>query len=606
MTSGGTSARWAWLLTLSLAGCADHTEEDLKACAGYACTAGTCQAGPSGPVCVCGAIEQSQHLTCELVAVDVGTDDTQEGATTIAVDSAVSGDIGAPNFNHFQDYDYYRFQGTAGRVYLVEGTAEMEVVVDLFDSGGILQTEDRGTAFRLAAPSSGAEQFVGVRALDPKVLGRYAFRVTDLGPADDDLITLGPAPAVLDATLAPDGDQDSFGLVLDIGHVYQLGCAFDAPLQATFQVNGASSPSGGAPVTFKALQDSLPYYRLLVSGAGVGNYRCTLDDIGGDDVGDTVAEAKPLGEAPAVWDGQAEFPGDRDVFAIGAHAGKYLWAHVPGCFAGFVAPDGTPLQNQAGGHGWANPGLLPTELTYAVVTCPQIGSYELSFVEYVDAEGNDEASATPVVPGPIEGRLDGWGDVDVFRFDGVAHHVYTVPFHGGAACGLAPSNVGRWTIAIEDYYRLVFVADQDQTVFLVRAWNQDSCTLDGPADYSEMLEDTGLIDSVAGTPELATPATLGAGITGSLQFVGDVDCFAYNLAASTGYLATLSYSDTVSSASMTLYAPDDSQIPVGVSPAVFTTSAAGRYALCVTSSPFSLGYVPPLAEAPYTLVVSPQ
>src|SRR5262249_13837547 len=160
---------------------------------------------------------------------------------------------------------------------------------------------------------------------------------------------------------------------------------------------------------FRAAQDQLPYYSLLVYGLpqSVGHYRCSLERQPADDVGDLVTEATALGDAPAVVHGNCDYVGDIDFFSVGAHAGKYLWSYVPGGYAGFYAADGTLLPGQAGGGGWTTPGLLPTQTTYVAVSCFKQGPYDLSLLEYVDAEGNTEATATPVVPGPVRGRLEG-------------------------------------------------------------------------------------------------------------------------------------------------------------------------------------------------------
>ena len=120
---GGNRRDWSICALLSLSSCGSHVDEDAKACAGYTCTAGTCQAGPSGPECVCGAAEQAMHLTCTLLGVDQGTDDNRAHAQPIALNADVAGEISVPAAFHSQDVDVYRFEAAAGRVYLIEVTA---------------------------------------------------------------------------------------------------------------------------------------------------------------------------------------------------------------------------------------------------------------------------------------------------------------------------------------------------------------------------------------------------------------------------------------------------------------------------------------------------
>lgn len=568
---GGNRRDRAWVCALlSLASCGSHIDEDAKACAGYACTAGTCQAGANGPECVCGAAEQAMHLTCTLLVVDQGTDDDRDHARLISPNTDVAGEISVPAAFHHQDVDVYRFEATAGRVYLIEVTSGPALDIRIEDAAGNYQTglyqmTASGSTARLAMPSEGGAEYITLSASDPNVIGQYVLRVTDLAPAAESS-TLGPAPASVEGTIAPAGEVDQFILSVDEGVIYDVTCTFDAALPGNAVVAGF-----GTPTRFKVASGVT--YGLSVGGGqtAVGKYRCELQRAAvQDDAGDTVDTALLLPGPPASFDGRKDAQIDLDVFAIQSHAGKYLWAHTSGCFVSFIPGPGQQLITGYWGSD-AHPGLLGNELAYVQVLCRDDEStYHLTVDELTDAEANTAATAATVDEGSISGRLEGPEDQDVFLFQAQARHVYTLDIPVFPGWQLTGMHVERSTLRGTPY-QAVFVPEATGTLILTLGWSD---VLHTPLAYAANLQDTGLVDPEPDLPADAIPGQVGVPVHGEFQFDGDSDCFAFDLPATTTMTVEVDRGEP------TVWSPDGNQISA-FSPYTFETGAGGRYAVCV-------------------------
>lgn len=591
---GGKRRGWRFLCAVvSLVGCANHTEEDAKACAGYVCTAGSCQAGANGPECVCGAFEQALGLTCTRLVIDPGDDDDREHARLIALSTDVAGQIEVPKLGRSQDVDVYRFEADPGRVYLVEVVSGPELEVRLEDSNGAQQTYNYGTAVRLATPSMGGAEYITLRSMDPHVIGQYLFRVTDLAPAVQPE-TLGPAPAFAEGTIAPAGEVDIFPLAVEFGVIYDVTCTFGDGFTGVFSAGGRSNPAH-----FKVQEDP-GHYSLSVSGGehGVGTYRCDLkrSDVQ-DDVGDSLDTALQLPGPPATFDGRAEVQPDNDVFAIQAHAGKYLWAYVDACFATFRRAPGQVIREDIYGS-YAHPGLLGDEIAYLNIHCDGASSYRLTVEELVDVEGDSPATAIPITIGSFHGRLEGPEDRDLFEFQaGAARHVYTL---SRALVGTASAfwevhgeGVNAGYAVVDGAVALAFSSDHPGSVF-VTASPYDGFSVARPIDYAPLLEDTGVIDPEPGTPDLALPGVIGTDVHGASQFGLDRDCFAFDLPPSQTFFVD------APSLFAEVYLPDGGVLGSGSSGG-FDSGPGGRHVVCVNpgGQPFRV------MDYPYTLNVHP-
>jgi len=597
---GGKRRDRSWVCAfLALASCASHTDEDAKACAGYVCSAGQCQAGPSGPECVCGAAEQAMHLACTLLRVDQGTDDDRDHARSIALNADVPGEIGVPAANRTQDVDVYRFEASAGRVYLIEVTSGPSLEVRIEDSAGNYQTSGSGTSLRLATPSAGETEYVTVKSTDSHEIGQYLLRITDLAAAAESS-TLGPAPASVEGTIAPAGNVDGYALVVDAGVIYDIGCTFEPALPGS-----AALPVPGNPTRFRA--QSGARYGVSVGGGqtGVGRYRCELTEAAvQDDVGDTVETALLLPEAPASFDGRGDVAFDNDVFGVHARPGKYLWAHTTACYAGFTT---SPFV-RGGFVTDAHPGLIGDELAYLVIYCESPGTYHLTLEELTDLEGNTPATATPIAPGIIQGRLEGPQDVDVFMFQAAAHHVYAL--EGTGLFG--PSDLPVWNVTgpsleqgavqMDGGFARTFSVATSGPAFVSVGWRRDG-SFSPPISYAVPLEDTGALDPEPGTPEDAIPSTVGVTIHGASNFGGDVDCYAFTLPPAQGFTAEPSTGVT------TLFAPDGGSTTY-LGQFQFDSDVGGRHILCLQTTTGTGGgidgpSIPELGDYPYTLLVHP-
>ena len=571
--------RWGWICALFLlATCADHTEEDQKACAGYTCSAGACQAGPTGPQCVCGAAEQALGLTCTLLGLDPGNE-TLDTAQAVELGRDVEAAIAT-----LSDVDVYRFASSPDRVYLVEVVSEIGLSVDLADETGRTLSSGTGTKVRLGAPSPTNTGFVLVHARDPAQLGRYVLRVSDLAPADgNDALSLDHP---VDRTLAPEGERDA--IVLDVpSGAYVATCAFEPPLTGTSTVRGWDSswgfqvaPSGPAAV-------------VLVEGQGVGRYRCAVA-VASDDAGDSVEDARRLPGPPTTFDGQMDYVEDVDVYAFPGLAGQNIWAHVPGCRLGAVG--GLAIDE------WAYFGPTTDGLLEVLIQCAPRTAYRLDLTVLTDAEGPDAASAAPASGFLLSGRLDSPTDVDVIRFDAAEHHVYAAPvFADPNSCGWFASGEGVAVTfgQVQTVPSVLFSRDEYGPVFLSRG-NLLHCLSFQPHTYADEVVDVGM-DPEPGTPAAAVPATIGQTVQGTSQYPGDIDCFGFDVPDSASYWVVSA------SVPFVLHLPDGTSVASSVANrAIIPAGTVGHAAVCAQANLWLDGIEnQPLVQTAYTLLLAP-
>jgi len=596
---GGKRGGWCWLCAvLSLASCADHTEEDARACANWACTAGSCQAGPTGPVCVCGAFEQALGLTCELLPGDSGNNDDFAHAEPIALGTDVHSSIAVPTNGAQQDVDLYRLDATPGRVYLVEAASGPSVSIDLIDADDTVRASAGGTNIQLAGPISGTRAYVRIRATDPRYIGEYVLRVTDYAAADVNA-PLEPGGPMQTRTIAPAGEVDRILLDVVPGAVYAIDCSSDAPLSLSINIEDGLMGYGraGFPALFKT--EAGRTYHANISGMEIGIYRCTLVRNPDDDAGDTHDTALPL-TAPASFAGRVDFPGDHDVFAIPGHRAKYLWAHVPGCtpYFGLLTDDGSPSYTNYG-DGWAFMGPLSDETVFLDVACSSSArlTYQLELEELTDAEGDDEGTTAVASVGTVSGRFDFPGDQDVFRFAAQAHRLYSLPFDPAPESGWFAEGTGVNGVPamVGDEVKVVFSRDDDGPVFLRRAWSYAWSLSPVPYAYADPLVDLGIVDPEPGTPGAAIPAALDTVLSGAAQYPGDTDCYAFQIPP--GVAETV---DTA--AQYYVFSPDGTQSPLTWAPTTIPAGSGGRYVVCTF---LWTGGVVPRADVPYSLRVHP-
>ena len=594
-SGGGKRHAWRWLCAVvSLVSCADHTEEDAKACAGWACSAGTCQAGPTGPVCVCGAFEQATGLSCQLIQGDSGNDDDFDHAHPIDLDTEVSGTIGASTSGAPQDFDYYSIDGSPDRVYVVDATSGPSLSIELIDADYSVRGRASGTVVRLGAAISGPRAYVRVHSTDSSQLGDYSFRVSDLAPSDVDT-PLAPGSRA-DRSIAPADEYDWLALVVSGGAVYVVDCSFDAPLVGYVALGKdgfISTPAVPLPFRFKAEPGAA--YAAVITGNQIGTYHCTLDQAPDDDAGDRDQDARPLG-ANDTFDGRVDFSGDTDVFAVPARAGTSLWAGAGPCYVYFEQPDDgsqTVASAQFTTDQWAFVGPRSERTVFLVVACQRGESaYHLVTEELTDAEGDDVSAAVNVSPGLVTGRFDHPGDRDVFRLQADAHRVYTLP---RSTAVWSAEGAGVNTVQVDNGDRFVFSRDDDGPIFLVAAWPQLLDFYPAPFQYSDPLTELDVVDAEPGTPAAAIDIPLGPTVNAAAQYPGDVDCFAFQVPA--GVPETVEVTSPYF-----LVLPDGTSGPVEIDPTVIPAGPGGRRVVCAVNY---AGVNATLLEMPYTVRVHP-
>jgi hypothetical protein len=203
-------------------GCSNPKAEDLAACAGYTCTAGTCVSDQGKPTCVCGAAEELAGLSCVLT----DGDDTQDTATELQVDG---GTVDATLDVRYDqpDQDWYRFDGVTDVWYRVPlNSAEVDDLEVMLASGETLRT-DGGTSVYVKAAGDGPLPLV-VRSSSGET-GAYQVGVQAVASDDfgDDVpqATQLENPDSVAGTLEVPVDVDAFLFTAQRDHFYRLQCA---------------------------------------------------------------------------------------------------------------------------------------------------------------------------------------------------------------------------------------------------------------------------------------------------------------------------------------------------------------------------------------------
>lgn len=369
--------------------------------------------------------------------------------------------------------------------------------------------------------------------------GDYSFTLTNFGPDDHGFspgtpVTVGtPVAGRLEET----ADVDGFRFSAQARHLYQIDAASPGPtLQLElYNTTGNRLAYGASPL--KYFSATAADYRVLVrapSGASISMlpYVFTVNDIGQDVHGDTLATASPitLGQPET---GTIEFPGDADWLTFPAVAGRLYRVRGASGNSPFrfhvYEPGGQELYGYLSSYG--------DLVIYAATT----GAYAVlvdnfrvllgnSWTVTVTDEGPEDhgstaATATLVSPlgTPVAGSLGYPDDVDVLRFDAVATHIYRITPIVASVYYLAhlelKTATGQLLPVPLDYAANAVQASSTGPLYVwLRRMEPEG---DGPS-YSVTIEDVGL-DDVGGTDATGMPIGLGTPTSGVIQFEGDKD-----------------------------------------------------------------------------------
>ncbi|MBN9682748.1 MULTISPECIES: hypothetical protein [unclassified Corallococcus] len=283
----------------------------------------------------------------------------------------------------------------------------------------------------------------------------FSFRFMDMGLDDHgDLLATAtpytPSAQVLVGSGEHWGERDLLSFQSVAGNIYVLDCTF--PTQFWYQAfltskgkvhayaeNGGIEPGSRGRITIKGL-GGLAYAEIKDQGeAGASQpYRCTLNDLGAEDHGDTVETATALPRGTSSVSGKVETLTDDDVFSLVVQPGHHyratctmdglrlcdLSAAAPGAAFHSSNPmdrKRTAFKASQGTH------FVRMHSEAGLATGWEEGHYTLQFEDLgEDDHGDTLATATPLT-GPAQTvpvRIPDAADRDWFSFQAAAGQRY--------------------------------------------------------------------------------------------------------------------------------------------------------------------------------------
>ncbi|MBI3183679.1 MAG: pre-peptidase C-terminal domain-containing protein [Myxococcales bacterium] len=398
---------------------------------------------------------------------DLGPDDHGDSvaaATSIAANfSATTGSI-----ETLGDVDVFRFIAVAGNVYRFTCTVS---------SYGACKPVMKNPAGVTVATSAYGGTYTSVVGHEAAVsgthyvevtfgssyygnTGTYTYRLDDLGPDDHGdspatATSITPSANRSSANLEIHNDVDVFAFTAAAGRIYRFTCAGGTSSQpfALRVLNSMSvdlkawttAGSGYATSIVGYEPATTGTYYVEISGgnyyAVAGPYTYTLEDLGPDDHGDTLATATAL-TPPASGQAALELGNDTDVFSFTAAAGNlYRFTCTPGTLSscGLRLKDsfGTVLATGGGYSSIVAAFTAPASgVYYAEVSTSYFGTggnytYRVDDVG-TDDHGDSYTSATPLMglSAFASGTIEYAGDRDYFSISLGAGESHTVVSSG--------------------------------------------------------------------------------------------------------------------------------------------------------------------------------
>ena len=339
----------------------------------------------------------------------------------------------------------------------------------MFGTDGVtaIAADHRGVAsaeVRFVATVSGTH-FVRVRGLRRSDVGSYSITAEDVGVDDYGNTTLGAIDlatgSVFSGAIQYAGDEDVVQLTLAGGHSYSVKLSTSSSVATKLEVINAGgavieatlvAPSPLSTLVFSAGPEPLFLRAKGKAPLDLGSYEATIDDLGADDFGDTIARATPIPSTGTVESGQFERLLDADVFSfqpVQSHI--YSFTCNPGtstysCNLSLRNAAGTILaQDQNGSSGLVTYEAPSTETLYVIATgyTSTTGPYTYKLEDLgADDYPDTVATAAPIGVGTaVMGRLETVGDTDAFSFTAIANHLYQVQCTPGAGLGTCYASV---------------------------------------------------------------------------------------------------------------------------------------------------------------------
>lgn len=405
---------------------------------------------------------------------------------------------------------------------------------------------------------TGGEYFLRLRATDASRRAAYTFTVTALGADDHGDTSAGSSPVSVGAPPASGGferpgDVDVFSFQAEAGHIYVFTCnpgggatdCFVSLSDGEGHVLATDNNGGTGSIARECTQAGPWYFRL--SSSTTGSYTYQLEDLGPDDHGDDLASATPLTPSPTSNSGRLELAGDVDVFSFnGTRDTTYAFSCTSSAFTcalTLLDSNGVELLTHTASSAKVTYKVKVAGTFHVKVrgAADATGAYVYKLENLgTDDHGNTLAEATPITPSDAAtaALLEVNGDVDVFRFEAQAGHIYDFTCEaGGFDCNAELVN-GSGTVLASDTTSATTarvryeVGPAGSYYFRVR---QGGAAFGA---YTWKLVDLG-VDDFGDSQATATPVTPSNSTrSGSLELLGDQDWFSFTAEANRFYAFT--------------------------------------------------------------------
>lgn len=359
-------------------------------------------------------------------------------------------------------------------------------------------------------------------------------------------------------TLAPAGDVDWYQFRPTAGHVVEVSVADLAggSMLDVFRADAvtplAVDHSGLSPVVRFVVPstNASPLYARVSSATGGGNdvYEVTLQDLGVDDLPDSLASAQPLGNG-ARFEGDVQFDGDLDVARLDTTAGD-AWSlsldSVSEVDLEVLSSSGVVLQRL--GYAGASATVVATDTAlYLRARARYTGSTGAFSVGVTalgaDDFGDDALHATPITADGTtrSARWERSTDVDTFSFQSIAGHSYTLACASSSAgCRVTTTFANGTVSTASGLSALNTTLNPTTTGTVILAF---SSYASGTGPYTFAVNDLS-VDDVGDDMTTASPLTLGTTRSAALQTTTDHDVFSLSVTSGTLYSVTCTSSAT--------------------------------------------------------------
>ncbi len=279
-----------------------------------------------------------------------------------------------------------------------------------------------------------------------------------------------------------------------------------------------------------------------VGGYGEGTYTLTVSagDIE-DDHANTAAGASPVASGEPV-DGSIDYEGDVDYFAFDATEGEYYQVDVAlgtlsDSWAELYGDEGRSLEfNDDHGDSFESRIVWQAEATgrlHVAVGGYGTGTYTLavSVPDVDDDHANSAGGASPAASGePVSGSIDYEGDVDYFAFDATEGEFYQVD----VALGTLPDSLVE-LYGDEDDWPIEFNDDHGDSFASRIVWQAEETGRYhaavggyGTGTYTLAVSVLDIDDDHGNSAAAASAVAAGEPVSGSIDYEGDVDVFAFD------------------------------------------------------------------------------